>query len=73
MVTHNTDQFVRHLELAYSLLDTVIAALDHPDGMANTQSMIDCLELSGWHINLLRDQVLYAQSNIIPIAETETV
>ena len=73
MIIHNSEQFVSHLNLAYSLVDTVIAALDHPDNLADRQSLINCLELSGLHIDCLRHQVQSYQSNTIPTVAIETV
>lgn len=73
MIIHNSEQFLSHLNLAYSLVDTVIAALDHPDSLANRRSLIDCLEMSGSHIDCLRDLVQHYQSNIISTTAIETV
>ncbi len=67
MIIHNSEQFSQHLDLAYSLIDTVIAALDHPDCVANRRSLIDCLELSGFHIQQLQEEIkCNSQTVVLP-------
>lgn len=74
MFIHNHEQVLNHLNLAHSLIDTVIAALDHPDNLVSHQSVISCLELSGWHIQQLQREMQNSQTVILPeTALLETV
>ena len=65
MIIHNSEQVLHNLNVAYSLIDTVIAALDHPDHLANQLSLIHCLELGSMYIQQAKSEIHNNQSVVV--------